>query len=55
MEESRVNHTEQAGINYELDHNHEVESQDTCHDEFDSLNGNSLLRQLLADEIAEGM
>lgn len=55
MEEKRGNQIEQVGMNFEVDHNVETDHQDAIVFEQDTFNGNSFLRELLADEIAEGM
>lgn len=55
MEEKRGNQIEQVGMSFEVDHQVETDLQDGTAFEQDTFNGNHFLRELMADEIAEGM
>ena len=55
MKDNRMDHTEQHGTHHDIEHTHHEDAQEGMFCDHDSLNGNDLLRQLLADEIAEGM
>ena len=55
MKDNRMDHIEPHGTHLEIEHTHHENVQEGMTCGHDTLNGNDLLRQLLADEIAEGM
>lgn len=55
MEENGMKKVNEGWVNIETNQPHETEEQPQATSENDTFNGNNLLRQLLADEISEGM
>lgn len=55
MEENGINQLDEGWVNLDTNQPSESEDQPILPFDYDPFNGNNLLRQLLADEISEGM
>gem|GEM_PF-3785210 len=55
MEENGMKKSNEGWVNLETNPPTETEEQSQASSEHDTFNGNNLLRELLADEISEGM